>query len=107
MQLELWLETTSVMSWLNMSSTGRAIASVFHRGAHLENIEAGATYRRVHADHMEETAEVLSIADDPYGIPHVRFHVSFRRPNRNFFDGGARMLALNSFTDRYNELVAN
>ena len=48
---------------------------------------------------------LLSIADDPYGIPHVRFHVSFRRPNRNFFDGGARMLALSSFADRYTELV--
>ena len=95
------------MSWLNMSSTGRVLASVFHRGGHLENIEAGETYRRVHEDHMEETAEVLSVADDPYGIPHVRFHVSFRRPNRNFFDGGARMLALSSFTDRYTELVAN
>lgn len=87
-----------------MSST---LAGIFHRGGHLENIEAGATYRRVHEDKMEETAEVLSIADDPYGIPHVRFQVSFRRPNRNFFDGGARMLALNSFTDRYTELVVN
>ncbi len=95
------------MNWLNMSSTGRAIASVFHRGANLENIEAGETYRRVHDDRMEETAEVLSVVDDPYGIPHVRFHVSFRRPNRNFFDGGARMLALRSFTDRYTELVVN
>ena len=95
------------MSWLNMSSTGRAIENVFHRGGQLENIEAGETFRRVHEDHMEETAEVLSVAYDPYGIPHVRFHVSFRRPNRNFFDGGARMLALSSFTDRYTELVVN
>ena len=49
----------------------------------------------------------MSVADDAYGIPHVRFQVSFRRSNWNFFDGGARMLALSSFTDRYTELVVN
>jgi hypothetical protein len=94
------------MSWLNMSSTARALASVFQRDHNnVEVVQAGATYRRVHQDQMEETAEVLSVAEDPYGIPHVRFQVSFRRPNRNFFDGGARMLALASFTDRYKEQV--
>ena len=61
------------MSWLNMSSTGRAIENVFHRGGQLEYIEAGETYHRVHEDHMEETAEILLVAYDPYGIPMFGF----------------------------------
>ena len=95
------------MGWLINSNTGRAIASVFLRGDNTETIEAEATYRRFHGDNMVETAEVLSISDDAFGIPHVRYQVSFRRTNRNDLDGDARMLSLSSFADRYTELVVN
>jgi len=52
------------------------------------------------------TAQVLSVGTDSYGIPHVRFQVSFRRPNQSRFDGGGRMLALKSFADQYRERVS-
>lgn len=93
------------MDWLQKSSTGRALVSVFGRAKPTDNVKPGLTFRHVNDDKMEETAKVISVADDPFGIPHVRFHLSFRRPNRNFFDGGARMLALESFVDHYNEQV--
>lgn len=100
------VERQAIVGWLNITETGRALSSMFFkRGAKLEYIRPGSTFRRVHSDRMEETAKVLSVGTDSFGIPHVHFHVSFRRPDRNFFDGGARMLALRSFADRYTERV--
>ena len=95
------------MGWSIKISAGRAFAGLFGRRGNLDSIKPGSTYRRVHDDQLEETAKVLAVGKDAYGIPHVRFQVSFRRPNRNFFDGGARMLALESFADRYDEEVVS
>jgi hypothetical protein len=85
---------------------GRSLSSFFlKRGRHLDDVRAGSSFQRVHRDRMIETAQVLSVGTDTYGIPHVRFQVSFRRPNRSRFDGGGRMLALKSFADQYREHV--
>jgi hypothetical protein len=78
----------------------------FRRRRSLEHVRAGSTFQRVHRDRMVETAQVLSVGADSYGIPHVRFQVSFRRPNQSRFDGGGRMLALQSFADQYRERVS-
>lgn len=100
-------EKQEVMSWLK-NDTGRSLSSFFFkRGSKLEYVRPGSTFRRVHRDSMVETAQVLSVGTDSYGIPHVRFQVSFSRPNRNKFDGGARMLALKSFADQYRERVSS
>lgn len=77
----------------------------FRRGNKFEYIRPGSTFKCVHKDRMEETAQVVAVATDSYGIPHVHFRVSFQRPDLNLFDGGARMLALRSFADRYKERV--
>ena len=77
----------------------------FKRGRKFEYIRAGSTFRKVHDDTMVETATILSVATDSFGIPHVQFQVTFRRPNRNFFDGGARMLALKAFAKHYKERI--
>ena len=91
----------------DIGETGRPLNSMFFkRGRKLEYVRPGSTFRRVHRDKMIETATVLSVAVDSFGIPHVQFQVTFRRPNRNFFDGGARMLALKSFAKHYTERVA-
>ena len=96
------------MGWFSGSDAGRAIKSIFFRRPEdLEYVKPGTTFRRTHADKMVETAEVVSIGNDSYGIPHVQFQVSFWRPHRNFFDGGMRMLALRSFADRYTERVTS
>jgi hypothetical protein len=55
---------------------------------------------------MIETAEVLSVSPDTYGIPHVRFNVSFQRPTRSITHEGQRVLALKSFAERYTERCA-
>ncbi len=90
----------------NIGETGRLLNSMFFkRGKKLEYVRAGSTFRRIHNDKMVETATVLSVATDSFGIPHVQFQVTFRRPNHNFFDGGARMLALKSFAQHYTERV--
>ncbi len=93
------------MGWFS-EETGQALRSrLFRRGNGVENVQPGLTFQRIHADDMIETAKVLSVADDPYGIPHVKFLVSFRRPNRNIYDEGNRMLALKAFADRYRDQV--
>jgi len=52
-----------------------------------------------------ETAEVESVATDPYGILHVKFKLIFSRTNRFSYEEGTRMLALRTFADRYREKV--
>lgn len=93
------------MRWFT-EEAGQVLRNMlFRRGNEAEDVQPGSTFQRIHADALIETAKVLSIAEDPYGIPHVKFLVSFRRPNRSTFDEGNRMLALKSFADLYKERV--
>ena len=95
------------MSWLKNNS-GRSLSSFFfNRGRILEYVRAGSTFQRVHQDKMVETAQVLSVGTDSYGIPHDSFQVSFRRPDRNMFAGARGMLALKSFAVQYRERVSS
>lgn len=90
-----------------VSDVERLIRGLLSRSDATENdVEPGTTYQMVHGDNMVETAKVISINSDIYGIPHVRYHVSFRRPHLTVFDGGARMLALETFTDRYQRVAS-
>jgi hypothetical protein len=77
----------------------------FKRGDRLEYIKTGSTFRCVHKDRTVETAEVISVYTDAYGIPHVRYSVSFERPYRERFQEGSRILALRSFFDHFSERV--
>lgn len=98
-------ERVIVMNWFS-EETGQVLRSMlFRRGNGADTVQPGSTFQRVHPDDMIETAKVLSVAEDSYGIPHVKFQISFRRPNRNTFDEGNRMLALKTFADRYKEQV--
>lgn len=93
------------MGWLNRI-TGQSFASaIFGRSNRMDYVKAGTTFRRVHDDDLVETAEVESVAEDPYGIPHVKFKVIFSRTNRFSYEEGTRMLALRTFADRYKEQV--
>ena len=94
------------MDWLKHPENGRALSSIFFkRGSTVEYVRPGTTFCRVHPDKMVETAKVLSVATDSFGIPHVRFRVSFRRPDQNLFDGGDRLLAIQTFAALYTERV--
>jgi len=93
------------MTWFNLAS-GRFLAGkFFNREKNTEFVIPGSRFRRVHPDEMVEMAEVEAVNTDPYGIPHVKFKVSFCRPNRYSYDEGIRMLSLKTFADRYQERV--
>ena len=68
-----------------------------------EQVQPGVTFRVVHANHLIETAEVLSVGADRCGITHVQYQVRFQSSNRSGFDQSRRMLALSSFADRYRD----
>ena len=65
----------------------------------VRSIEPGAVYRRVHGS-LQELARVTSIADEPFGIPHVRFTLSYCRSDKEEPQGD-RILALSVFASRY------
>ena len=93
------------MAWFSLADGQSLADKLFHRANKLEDVIPGSRYRRVHPDDLVEMAEVEAINNDSYGIPHVKFKVSFCRPNRFSYDEGIRMLSLKTFADRYQERV--
>lgn len=86
---------------------GRERSSMFfRRGRDLEFIKAGVTFRRERSDRTIEFARVLSVAADAFGIPHVRYEVTFEKSfmTSRIVDG-PRVLALSTFADTYQERV--
>ena len=97
------------MSWFALGKNGHQktpmLAGLFsmRRVDPAEQVQPGVTFRVVHPNHLIETAEVLSIGADRYGIPHVHYQVRYQRSNRSVFEESQRMLALISIADRYRE----
>ena len=81
---------------------------LFRREPKFEAIQVGSIYRRYLADSTVETAEVLTIKDDLFGIPHVRFDVKIGRSSdtRLAYDG-TRILSLESFAEQFVEKIAS
>ncbi len=77
---------------------------MFFKRAKANEITEGARYERLHNGNMIERVEVLWIGDDGFGIPHVRYRVSYSTPNREEFEG-TKMLALESFSSLYTEVA--
>ena len=65
------------------------------------DIRPGSVFERVHdAYNSIEVAKVVLLADDFFGIPHVRFQVSYRYSDRE--EGqGVRVLAVKAFAERF------
>lgn len=62
----------------------------------------GALFQKEHSHNLVETARVLSVANDQFGIPHVKYEVKFERPTeRGLNFEGPRVLALSVFADNY------
>ncbi len=95
----------TAMSWLDRDKCRSLASMFFRRGKSLEYVRPGNMFRCMHDGDLEETAEIISVGTDAYGIPHVKFNVTFSRPNRFAYEEGNRMLALRSFADRYRERV--
>ncbi len=73
-------------------------------GSESSDIEVGHIFRCPHNGPVVETARVIGVRSDSYGIPHVTYEVRIRRANHDVQDG-PRMLALKSFAQRYPERV--
>lgn len=73
--------------------------------SHQQDVETGQLYRRRRESRVTETAEVVSVIQDRVGIPHVRYRVSFARPERHEIPAEYRTLALSVFTELYRERI--
>ncbi len=78
----------------------------FKRGPDKAAIRTGGVYRRIGANYAVETATVLDIHDDHFGIPHVKYKVTIGRSDRSSFWDCKRVLALQSFAELYGEISA-
>ena len=76
----------------------------FKRGPKRAAIRIGCVYRRIRAGNTVETATVLDIHDDSFGIPHVKYKVTIGRSDRSLFWDCKRVLALQSFAELYDEI---
>lgn len=77
----------------------------FKRHEHDVKIEAGAIFRReAEEKNLVETASVLKVKADVFGIPHVHYNIVYKRPHETIADG-PRVLALDSFRKRYRERI--
>ena len=76
----------------------------FKRGPAKVTIRTGCVYRRIRGNNAVETATVLDIHDDPFGIPHVNYKLTIGRSDRSSFWDCKRVLALQSFAELYNEV---
>jgi hypothetical protein len=67
------------------------------------SVEQGGLYRRPDTGPVIETAEVLDVARDTLGIPHVRFQLYVVRGSDARIE--ERTLSLDSFFARYRERI--
>jgi len=63
-------------------------------------VQIGATFARLNATQVMETACVLGVAEHEGGIPHVRYNCTLHRADR-IFEDGPRTLALPAFLARF------
>ena len=66
-------------------------------------VEQGALYRRPDTGPVIETAEVIEVAKDTLGIPHVRFQLYVVRGSDARIE--QRTLSLDSFYARYRQRI--
>jgi hypothetical protein len=78
----------------------------FKRGPKRAAIRTGCVYRRNRANNAVETATVLDIHDDSFGIPHVKYKVTIGRSDRSLYWDCKRVLALQSFAELYDEMIS-
>ncbi len=104
---KIFLQGKSNAEFLNVRGKTRS-SMFFKRGRKLEYVRAGALFRRERDDRMIETARVISVSTDTFGIPHVRYELKMEKRCMAYSEvHGPRVLALNTFTDMYNERIAS
>src|SRR5260221_700893 len=66
-------------------------------------VKPGDSYCRYHRNRVTEKVTVLDLRPDSFGIPHVRFRVTFARELSRPTETALRSLALPSFLESYRE----
>jgi len=69
-------------------------------------VKPGGRFCRLRRDQVMETALVMELKLDHFGIPHVHFRLTFEKPAIGQVEGGMRVLALNSFIETYRQRIA-
>ena len=93
---------------LFVGARGRERASILiKRGRKISLIKAGDMFYRTRADHTLEVARVIAVSSDTFSIPHIRYEIEFKHPQRSHsFVEGPRVLALGAFADTYTDRLA-
>jgi hypothetical protein len=81
-------------------------ARLWKRSEAPADIQPGNRFSRRRRDNVTETATVIELRQDPFGIPHVRFSLAFEQPSLGCVNECLRVLALASFVDAYRERLA-
>ncbi|HJM51416.1 MAG TPA: hypothetical protein QGF63_16415 [Alphaproteobacteria bacterium] len=63
---------------------------------HFDEVAVGGLYHRLLATNVSETAEIVALAEDAYGVPHVRFELTAHLSGK-ILDTGQRTLATAAF----------
>ncbi len=69
-------------------------------------VEVGTCYQRVQVLNVTETAEVVALRDDYYGVPHVQFTLTCRLGPK-IMDCEDRLLAVETFLQTFRPIEAN
>ena len=69
-----------------------------------DEVKVGHMYRHVNAHRVVETAKVINVKEDTFGIPHVHFAISVDGDTSTGFED-YRTLGISSFSERYCEAV--
>jgi len=69
-------------------------------------VQPGDLFRRSCGHHHTETATVIDLKQDQFGIPHVRFNLAHEGRETGRFEMGSRTLALRSFIDTFRERIS-
>ena len=77
----------------------------FRRSESAASVEPGSVFRRQSEErNLVETASVLKVKADSFGIPHVHYNIVYQRPHETIADG-PRVLALETFRKRYRDRI--
>ncbi|MCZ4281991.1 hypothetical protein O4H49_14465 [Kiloniella laminariae] len=69
-----------------------------------DEVKVGGSYRYIGPHRVIETAKVLKVQVDTFGIPHVHFSISVDGDHLTGFED-YRTLGISSFSERYRQAV--
>jgi hypothetical protein len=79
---------------------------IWAKEAILATVKPGSRFCRRRSDQVTETATVLELRSDRFGIPHVHFTLAFERTAHGAVYEGQRVLALRTFVHSYPVRIA-